>query len=65
MPPECPLAVLQRTVSSFNGRQLQHGMNDRSSGEIDRLVAGHLALLDQSTMGRSPRPFFTRKLASS
>ena len=51
-----PLALLRRTSRGLDGRKLQHGLNGRSSGDVDQLVAGHLALLDQIHHGQKPLP---------
>jgi hypothetical protein len=51
-----PLALLRRTSRGLHGRQLQDGLNGRSPGDVDQLVAGQLALLDQIHHGQKPLP---------
>jgi hypothetical protein len=50
------LALLRRTARYLRGRKLQNGLEDGSAGDIDELVAGHPALLDQIYHGQKPLP---------
>jgi hypothetical protein len=51
-----PLALLLRAACGLDGRKLQHGLNGRSSGDVDQFVTGQLALLDQIRHGQQRLP---------
>jgi len=55
------LALLLRAARGLHGRKLQHGLNGRSSGDVDQFVAGHLALLDQIHHGQQRLPILGQK----
>src|ERR1019366_7922734 len=49
-------ALLLRASRYLRGGQLQHRLKDGASGDIDELIAGHPALLDQIYHRQQPLP---------
>ena len=56
-----PFALLRRTSGGLHRRQLQNGLDGGSSGDVDQLAAGQLALLDQIHHGQKPLPILDQE----